>query len=429
VIKATGSPREAASVLFDLPGYRVIDAVDRPGELRQVTIAGTATEVSCPSCGVLSQRVHQRRWQRLADVPIAGPVEVVLVKRRFACAEPLCARRTFVEVTDQVPRRARVTTRLRHAVLEAVVAAGRAVSEVAAAHRLSWWTVQRTVTAAAEELTDPDTVPVRRLGIDEHRYRRVRFFRDPDGEWRRYEPWMTTFVDADTGRVLGVVDGRDSAGVGAWLAARGPAWRAGVEVVAIDPSAAFRRALREQLPAAAISVDAFHLVKLANDTLTAVRQRVTRDTKGRRGRGVDPAWTNRRLLLRAGNTLSLGGLARLRATLRSDDPTGEIGAAWGVKEQLRRLLASQSLAEAHEQRMLLGTYVLAADMPETDRLWATVATWWPAIEVLLATGVTNARTEAANTAIKQIKRTGRGYRNPAHYRARILLASAARRAA
>jgi transposase len=79
--------------------------------------------------------------------------------------------------------------------------------------------------------------------------------------------------------------------------------------------------------------------------------------------------------------------------------------------------------------MLLGAYVLAADMPESNRLWNTIDTWWEAIEVLLVTGVTNARTEAANTSIKHIKRTGRGYRNPAHYRARILLASAARSAA
>src|SRR4051794_30642002 len=91
--------------------------------------------------------------------------------------------------------------------------------------------------------------------------------------------------------------------------------------------------------------------------LTAVRQRVVRDRKGRRGRSVDPAWTNRRLLLRAGNTLSPRALARLKATLRADDPTDEIGAAWGVKEQLRRLLASGSLAEAAERKMLLGLYV------------------------------------------------------------------------
>lgn len=155
---------------------------------------------------------------------------------------------------------------------------------------------------------------------------------------------MTTLVDADTGRVLGVVGGRDSAGVGTWLAARRQPWRDAVEVVAIDPSAAFRKALREQLPAAAVSVDPFHLVKLANDMLTHVRQRAVRDRKGRRGRGIDPAWTNRRMLLRAGNTLSSAALARLKATLRADDPTDEIGAAWGVKEQLRRLLASNSLA-------------------------------------------------------------------------------------
>jgi transposase len=103
VIEATGSPREAASVLFDLPEYRVLDAVDRSGALRQVIVTGIATEAPCPSCGVPSARVQQRRRQRLADVPIAGPVEVVLVRRRFACAEQLCARRTFAGGRCWVP--------------------------------------------------------------------------------------------------------------------------------------------------------------------------------------------------------------------------------------------------------------------------------------------------------------------------------------
>jgi hypothetical protein len=34
--------------LFDLPGYRVIDAVDRPGQRRQVIISAIATEAPCP---------------------------------------------------------------------------------------------------------------------------------------------------------------------------------------------------------------------------------------------------------------------------------------------------------------------------------------------------------------------------------------------
>lgn len=428
MFEPTGSQRDAASAIFNLPDYQVLSAVEDAEGVRRIEVETTAPP-GCPVCGVLAVRVHSRRRQRLRDLPVAGPVELVWAKRRWFCDEARCRRKTFSEVTDQVPAYARSTARLCQALLSAVVSSGRAASEVARAHRVSWWLVASMISAAADLLTDPDDVVVRRLGVDEHRYRSVRFFRDPDGGWQRYEPWMTTLVDTDTGRVLGVVDGRDSAGVGTWLAARSQAWRDAVEVVAIDPSAAFRKALREQLPAAAVSVDAFHLVKLANDAVTAVRQRVIREAKGRRGRLEDPAWVNRRLLLRAGDTLSPRALARLKATLRADDPTDEIGAAWGIKEQLRALLTSGSLADAHEQKMRLGVSVLAADMPETDRLWATIDTWWDAIEVLLVTGVTNARTEAANTSIKQIKRTGRGYRNPANYRARILLASAARTAA
>jgi len=75
-------------------------------------------------------------------------------------------------------------------------------------------------------------------------------------------------------------------------------------------------------------VDHFHLVRLANQMLTEVRQRVTREHHGRRGRRTDPAWAHRRLLLAAGNRLSHRGLDRLSAVLAADDPTNEIGAAW-----------------------------------------------------------------------------------------------------
>jgi transposase len=426
-----GSRRDAASVLFNLPGYRVAEAVDDPATgSRRVVVEAVDDESACPACGVLTSRVHQRRLQRVRDIPFAGAVEVFWHKRRFVCAEQLCPKRTFTEHTAQVPPRARTTGRLLEAVLAAVTGAGRAVSEVAAAHGVSWWTVQTIVNAAAVLHNEREVPVVRRLGIDEHRYRSVKYFRDPaTGSWRRYEPWMTTFVDLDTSRLLGVVDGRGSQAVQGWLTARPSAWREQVQVVAIDPSAAFRKALRKQLPQAAVAVDAFHLVKLANDMVTGVRQRLIQQTKGRRGRKADLAWAHRRLLLRAGDTLRPAGLARLRVTFRRDDPTDELGAAWGVKEQLRRLLKTAGLAHAHTEKMRLGVLVLAADMPETDRLWNTVCAWWTEIEVLVVTGVTNARTEAANTSIKQIKRTGRGFRSNQRHYARILLASAARSAA
>ena len=82
---------------------------------------------------------------------------------------------------------------MKTAALAAVVDSGRAVAEVAGELGVAWWTVQATVNAAAVLLPDVDELWVRRLGIDEHRYRRVRWFRDEFGGWRRVEPWMSTF--------------------------------------------------------------------------------------------------------------------------------------------------------------------------------------------------------------------------------------------
>lgn len=66
------------------------------------------------------------------------------------------------------------------------------------------------------------------LGIDDHRFRSVRFFKITETNTRqRIEPWMTTIVDLDTGQILGVVDGRDHTGVGAWLIKRPLEWRLG----------------------------------------------------------------------------------------------------------------------------------------------------------------------------------------------------------
>ncbi|WP_394216440.1 ISL3 family transposase [Brachybacterium vulturis] len=423
--ESTGSQRDAASTIFNLPDFRVIDAVDLPDGERRVVITSTVPP-GCPSCGVLATKVHSRRSQQVRDVLVAGATVVVWVKRRWFCLEPACTRGTFAEATEQVPRYARSTTRLRDQVVSAVITSGRAASEVARAHGVSWWLVQAALSAAAVVLPTVDDVPVTRLGIDEHRYRSVRWFRTDEGAWRRFEPWMTTLVDLATGQVLGIVDGRDSAAVGHWLAQRSEAWRERIEIVAIDPSAAFRKALRTYLPRAAVSVDKFHLVKLGNDMVTTVRQRLARTHHGRRGRKDDPAWAHRMLLLRGGDTLTPRAWKRLETVFRTDDPTDELSAAWGIKEQLRRLLATDTLAQAWDERMRMGYFAQIANMPETTKLYDTIVTWWDAIEVLNVTGATTAKVEAGNTGIKNIKHTGRGFRNPENYRTRILLTSAAK---
>jgi len=70
-----------------------------------------------------------------------------------------------------------------------------------------------------------------------------------------------------------------------------------------------------------------------------------------------------------------------------------------------------------------------ADIPEATRLAATIERWWPEIEGFLELGKTNARTEGYNRVIKQIKRVACGFRNQDNYERRIMLHSAALRAA
>lgn len=92
-----------------------------------------------------------------------------------------------------------------------MIRSGRAVSETAAGFAVSWWVVRAAVNEACLlKLPNVDALSQRMLGIDEHRFRSVRYFKDPETmAWQRLEPWMTSIVEFDTGQVLGVVDGRD----------------------------------------------------------------------------------------------------------------------------------------------------------------------------------------------------------------------------
>lgn len=77
----TGSQRDAASTVFNRPGYRVIEATDLPEGGRSVTVESNDPP-GCTTFGVIAARVHSRRLQRPGDIPVAGAAEVIWAKRR-----------------------------------------------------------------------------------------------------------------------------------------------------------------------------------------------------------------------------------------------------------------------------------------------------------------------------------------------------------
>ncbi len=89
-------------------------------------------------------------------------------------------------------------------------------------------------------------------------------------------------------RLLDMVQGRSKAVFKTWLQAQGPAFRDGIEVVAMDGFTGFKTATTEELPDAVAVMDPFHVLALAGDALDHARKRVQQQTCGHRGRTGDP---------------------------------------------------------------------------------------------------------------------------------------------
>jgi transposase len=161
------------------------------------------------------------------------------------------------------------------------------------------------------------------------------------------------------------------------------AFRDAIEVAVIDTSSPYAGGIRAALPHVKIAVHKWHLITLANQMVTSVRQRVTRHRLGRRGRGNDPLWVNRQLLLLGADRLSQTQYQRLTAILDSADPSGDLRNAWQVKEQLRMLLGEHQPSRIRWRLADFYQAAVDAEIPETIRLAKTIQAWWPAIQVAL----------------------------------------------
>jgi hypothetical protein len=102
----------------------------------------------------------------------------------------------------------------------------RAVDELARAFTIGWWTVQRALSRSALAMAASERRCVRRLASTSTASAGSGFSATRTlargGGWSR--AWCPSF-DQDTGSVIGLVDGRDSAAVRGWLAARPRWWR------------------------------------------------------------------------------------------------------------------------------------------------------------------------------------------------------------
>ena len=217
-------------------------------------------------------------------------------------------------------------------------------------------------------------------------------------------------------------EGHDAADLREWLASTRAAWRQAVRVVSVDPHEGYRSALTNTTLLTMV-VDPFHIVRLANQALTKCRQRVQQATVGHRGWKGDPLYNMRKLFLLGAERVDEVAWDRIWAAFRDGDPDGEVQDCWVAKEKVRDIcLTNDSDLAVAALDDAIAWCTAAESGQELRRLAKTLRRWRREILAHHVTGASNGPVEAANLMIKQVKRSGRGFRNLANYRLRILLA-------
>ncbi len=188
--------------------------------------------------------------------------------------------------------------------------------------------------------------------------------------------------DLDRRAVIEVLEGRSRRVVERWLRSLPAERRRAVEIVSIDPYAAYRQAIRSGLTWARIVV-AFHLVRgagMALDTVRRERQRAGRPTRTRdrsARKATRDSWRpelyrSRHRLLRARERLSERDCRRLCGLFEAEPVLAE---AWGLKEAFRAVYGADGRVEAERRLDCFVAAVERAQIPSFSAFADGVRLW------------------------------------------------------
>ncbi len=361
--------------------------------------------------------------RRLAHEPFGMRSTVLLVRvRRYRCSG--CGRLWRQAMTSAAEPRSKLSRGALAWALSALVVDHLTIARVADHLGVGWHTANTAVLDEGRRrlIDDPARFEgVTVIGVDEHAWRHTRLG----------ERYVTVVIDltpvrGDTGpaRLLDMVEGRSKAVFRAWLDQQSPAFRDGIEIVAMDGFTGFKTASAEALPDAVEVMDPFHVVQLAGDALDRCRQRVQQDTLGHRGHAGDPLYGIRRVLHTGEPMLTDRQRARIDAVLGTDEHV-EVGVTWSVYQ---RIVACYRDEDRHRGRRELRALIdslrhgVPAALTELRRLGRTLHR--RAADILAYfdhPGTSNGPTEAINGRLEHLRGSALGFRNLTNYIARSLL--------
>ncbi len=326
---------------------------------RRVIIKATVHRVLCRRCGV-----------RTMDVPWARPGSVFT--------------RAFENEVAWMLQRTDQTTVARY-------------------FRISWRAVGRIARRVVAESVDGSRLDgLQFIGVDEINYGRPQKF-------------LTVVVDHISGRTVWAAPGKSAETLGLFFAELGPERSTAIEIVTMDMSAAYTRAVHDHAPQAEIVYDRFHVVQLLNAAVDEVRREAMRMADDEEKRSLK---STRWPLLKNPWNLTRRERQKLSDLQRNNR---RIYRAYLLKESFQQIYDAPSVAHADD--LFVGWYAWArrSALAPFRKFAATIKSYWPAVRRFLEVKLTNAIVEGTNSKVRMISHRAFGFHSAAALIAMIYL--------
>jgi len=283
-----------------------------------------------------------------------------------------------------------------------VLLASASVSQACDLLRISWDTAHEIMRrAVARGLERRQVDKLKHVGMDEKSF-------------GRGQSYITLLTDLEGSRVLEVEAERTSEAANKLWGHLSAEQKESIEAVAIDMWEPFIQTVREQVPAAAIVHDKFHISKYLGEAVDKVRRQ---EHKELLARGDETLTGTRQLWLYNPENFSPKQMNEF-AVLK--DLELKVAKAWAAKEMFAHFWEYKQAGWARRFFKDWFSWVSRRRLQPVKKVAQMLKAHLENLLTYLKHPITNAVTEGLNSKIQSLKSAARGFRNFENYRIRIL---------
>lgn len=388
---------------MNFPGLKdcIVSNVEERAEKVTIHLEMERKIHKCPACGMETDRIHDYRNQKIKHLKwFERMTEIYYKRRRYKCE---CGKR-FSEENPVVERYQRTSIEWNQAVAIRAIK-GKTFKEVGENYGTSATTIVRRFDKLAEKQIKPvETLPPV-IAIDEYK---------GDTEEGKYQ---LIIADGITKQPLDILPNRYGKTIKQYLQKHGHQ----VEIVIMDMSYSFKKAVQTALGRPVIIADRFHFSRYIYWGLDRVRRRIQNEFND-----YDRKKCKRmkHIFYKEKSRLNEEEKWYLERYLEMSD---ELRAAYELKEKYKewfenaKKIGKEKIVDVKEGLKAFYQQVEATGIKEMIKAIGTFQNWQTEILNSFVYDYSNGFLEGINNTSKVIKRNAYGFRSFKRFRAKILL--------